>query len=229
MEQSKANAIQHLASIFPSDDEENCTLWREYLPRTLCALRDSNTYQEETFSLYFFVGLCLSADRRFEEAIAALEKTYHWREQRLPEENHVRLASEHDLASAYLSDKQFQKSIGIFEHIVTVRKKTLAEKDHNRLTAEHMLAYAYLSDRRIKEAIKILEHVVTVRKETLAEKDHDRLASEHMLADAYLSDGRSKEAIKILKHVVAIKKTSNISNADKLISQDLLKEAYDML
>lgn len=102
VEKSKHKVIQHLDSIFPSDDEENRTLWREYLPHALQALQESNEYQEERFGLYYYVGRCLYADRRFKEAIAALEKTYHWRKQRLPGEDPSRLASEHQLASAYL-------------------------------------------------------------------------------------------------------------------------------
>ncbi|KAI3322899.1 hypothetical protein HD806DRAFT_544955 [Xylariaceae sp. AK1471] len=229
VEQTKTSAIQHLASIFPFGNEENRALWREYLPHAQHALRVSQEeYQDkERFELFYHVGSCLCADRRFKEAIVALEETCRWRKQYLPKEDHSRLASEHELARTYLADRRIKEAIEIFEHVVAVEKKTLAEGDHDRLASKHELARAYLDDGRIKEAIEILEHVVTVQKKTLAEGDHSRLASEHELASAYLDDGRIKEAIEIFEHVVALRqKTLTEGDHSRLASKHELARTY---
>lgn len=228
VKQSKDNTIQHLASIFPSNPQKTHTVWKEYLPHAQYALQGSNEYQEEErFRLYYSVGCCLDADRRFNEAVAALEKTYHWRKQRLPEEDSSLLASEHTLARAYLEDRQIKEAINIFEHVVAVERKTMVEEDHSRLTSEHALAVAYLNDRRVKEAIEILEQVVAIKKKTLAEEDYSRLTSEHELASAYLDDRRTKEAIDIFEHVVAVKnKTLAEKDYSRLASAHELGRAY---
>ena len=228
VEEMQSNAIQHLASIFPRSNKANRLLWREYLPHALCALRKSKEYEDkEKSDLSYRVGCCLIADRRFKEAIVALEETYRWREGYLHEEDHSRLASEHQLARAYLDNRQIKEAIEIFEYVVGIRKKTLAEEDHARLTSEHELARAYLNNQQIKEAIEMLEHVVTIRKKTLAEEDHSRLVSEHELARAYLNNQQIKEAIEMLEHIMAIqKKTLAEEDHFRLTSEHELARAY---
>ncbi|KAI2626550.1 hypothetical protein GGR54DRAFT_591476 [Hypoxylon sp. NC1633] len=226
--QTKASAIQHLALIFPWNDQENRALCREYLPHTLCALRGSEDFQsDERSDLFYRVGACLNEDRRFKEAVEFLEKTYHWRKHRLSEEDPDRVASEFGLARAYLDNRQVKEAIKIFKHVVATCKKTLAEEDHSRLASEHELGRAYLNNQQIKEAIKILEHVVAIHKKTLAEEDLDRVASEHMLASAYLDNRQIKEATKIFEHVVAIrKKTLAEGDYSRLVSEHELARAY---
>ncbi|KAF2963181.1 hypothetical protein GQX73_g10402 [Xylaria multiplex] len=124
IKETKISAIQHLKSIFPTDDEENRSLWREYLPHAQHALQVSQEYQhDQRFTLLFWVGRCLDADRRSKEAIIALEETVRWYKQHLPEDNSSRLSSEHALATAYLHNRQVGKAIAIFEHVVAIQKK----------------------------------------------------------------------------------------------------------
>ncbi|KAI8634991.1 hypothetical protein F5Y19DRAFT_470041 [Xylariaceae sp. FL1651] len=228
VDETESSAIQHLASIFPWDNIENRSLWREYLPHALYALESCKKYEDTAkFDLYYRVGTCLISDRRFKEALQALKEAYRWREQWLYEEDHFRLTSEHALASAYLNNRQIKEAIEIFEHVVAVQKKTLVEEDHSRLASEHELARAYLDNRQIKEAIEIFEHVVAVRKKTLAEEDHSRLTSEHALASAYLNNRQIKEAIGIFEHVVAVqKKTLVEEDHSRLASEHELARAY---
>ncbi|KAI3343365.1 hypothetical protein F4824DRAFT_493613 [Ustulina deusta] len=226
--ETKTSAIQHLASIFPFDDKENRSLWREYLPHAQHALQVSQDYQdEEQFDLFYRVGRCLYADRRFKEAIVALKETYQWRKQHLTEDNNFRLASEHDLARAYLADRRIRDAIVIFEHVVAIQKKTLEENDYDRLTSEHELASAYLNNQQIRDAIIILKHVVAIEKKTLEENDYNRLTSEHELASAYLNNQRIMDAIAIFEHVVAMrKKTLEENNHARLASEHELARAY---
>ncbi|KAI8944499.1 hypothetical protein F4801DRAFT_599698 [Xylaria longipes] len=229
VKETETRAIQHLASALPFDNKEDQLKWREYLQHAQHALRVSQEHQDsKRFELFHRVGRCLYTDRRFKEAIVALEETYRWRKQYLLEEDNNRISSEHNLAGAYLEDRRTKEAIEMFEHVVAVQQKTLVEEDADRLASEHELARAYLEDRRIKEAIEMFEHVVAVQqKKNLAEEDNGRLASEHELARAYRIDGRTREAIGILEHVVAIEqKTLREEDHNRLTSQQVLAGAY---
>ena len=225
-QETETKAVQHLSTTFPSPAADR-ELWRLYLPHALQLLHRTRECQtEDRYHLSFQVGRCLKRDRRFKESIRCFTEVYHWRKT-LAEDNHSRLSSEHELATAYLEDRQIEKAINILEHVVAVRKKTQAEDDHFRLASEHELATAYLNDNRIKEATDILEHVVAVRKKIQAEDDHFQLASEHELASAYLDDRRIKEAIDILEHIVAVrKKTQAEDDHYRLASEHELARAY---
>ncbi|KAI0145536.1 hypothetical protein GGR57DRAFT_506731 [Xylariaceae sp. FL1272] len=228
VDETERSAIRHLAFIFPWDHKENRSLWRKYMPHALYALQHCKEDEEaERFDLYYRVGRCLYKDRRFKEAIQALEETYQWRKQCIHEKDSDRLASEHALAIAYLLDRRIKEAIVILEHVVAVEKRTLEPEDPSRLTSEHQLASAYLLDRRIKEAIVILEHVVAVEKRTLEPEDLFRLMSEHELARAYIDDQRIEEAIVILEHVVAVqKRTLEPEDYSRLTSEHVLARAY---
>jgi hypothetical protein len=54
-----------------------------------------------------------------------LEEAYEWREERLAEEDHSQLASEHELARAYLNDRRIKEAIEMLEHVVAAQKRTL--------------------------------------------------------------------------------------------------------
>ncbi|KAI1405223.1 hypothetical protein F4819DRAFT_7066 [Hypoxylon fuscum] len=220
--------LGRLEAIFPSEDRENRNLWREYLPHALRVLEGSEECQvEERYKLFYRVGRCLNADRRFKEAVRVFEEAYAWKRRHASQDTRSQLKLEHCLASAYIDDRRIKEAIEILEHVVAIQNKTLAEEDKNRLDSEHELARAYLEDRRIKEAIEIFEHVVTIRKKTLEEEDHDRLISEHELASAYLNDERIKEAIEIFEHTVAIrKKILAKEDHSRLTSEHELARAY---
>ncbi|QLI65467.1 uncharacterized protein G6M90_00g027870 [Metarhizium brunneum] len=222
------DAICHLARIFPPNNRANHELRREYLPHVTRSLyQNDEQWTDDAYYLFGEIGDCFYNDRRFKEAAKCYEAVCRWQQDHLSKDDHNGLASEHNLASAYLSDRRIKDAIEIFERVVAVQKETLDEKDHSRLTSEHALASAYLDDGRIKDAIKILKHVVAVRKETLDEKDHSRLTSEHALASAYLDDGRIKGAIKIFERVVAVRKeTLDEKDHSRLTSEHELARAY---
>lgn len=222
------DAIGHLDDVFPSYNRANRELWREYTPHALRALaRTDGDQTVQRAGLYMNVGLCLSEDRRFKEAITCLKQTYLYRKAYLVQEDESRLRLEHELARAYLSDRRIKDAIKMLEHVVAVEKTILDEKDESRLVSELLLARAYHADRRTKEATKILEHIVAVREETLDEEDYERLASEHALASAYVSDRRVKDGIEILEHIVAVgKATLDEEDHDRLASEHELARAY---
>ncbi|KAI0184731.1 hypothetical protein EV127DRAFT_443312 [Xylaria flabelliformis] len=228
VKETEARAIQHLAAIFPSNNPRNRSKWREYLPHAQHALQATQEYQnKKRFDLFYLIGRCLYEDRRFKEAIIALEKIVQWREQHLSEEDDNLLGPEHALAHAYLEDRRIKEAMEIFEYVGAIEENTVRKEDESRLISEHELARAYLYNGQIKEAIKILEHVVTVEKMTLPEESYDRLASEQALAYAYLNNRQTEKAIRILERVVAIKKTVLREEDDsRLMSEHTLAKAY---
>ncbi|KAK5625679.1 hypothetical protein RRF57_001395 [Xylaria bambusicola] len=225
--QTEAGAIQHLASIFPRSDKKNRLLWREYLPHAQHALNVNQEYQDaERFELLYRIGDCLFEDRRYKEAILALEETYQWRKQQFSEEDEYLLMTEALLASAYLDDQQIKKATAMLEHVVAMCKKTLADDNHKWLVFEHELGRAYLDGQRVSEAITVLEHVVAVEKE-LDISDESKAESEYWLAKAYIEDQRINEAIMLLEHVVAVgKELDDVSDEDKANSEYWLAQAY---
>ncbi|KAI0854709.1 hypothetical protein F4860DRAFT_95665 [Xylaria cubensis] len=140
VKETEAWAIQHLAAIFPSNNPNNRSKWREYLPHAQNALQVTQEYQNvKRFDLFYLVGRCLYEDLRFKEAIIALEKTVQWREQHLSEEYDNLLGAEYALAYAYLGDQQIKEAIEIFEHVVAVQRESLKEEDSRRFKSENLL------------------------------------------------------------------------------------------
>ncbi|KAI1166890.1 hypothetical protein F5B18DRAFT_648300 [Nemania serpens] len=139
---TESSAIRHLTSIFPFSRKEDRPLWREYMPHAQHALWVNQQYQDrERFDLFYSVGRCLYADRRFQEAIIALEETVRWRKQYLLEEDHSRLASEHQLASAYLNNRQIREAIELLEHVVDI-DEGLDMSDEDRRMSQDLLTEA---------------------------------------------------------------------------------------
>ncbi|KAI1360177.1 hypothetical protein F5Y08DRAFT_343918 [Xylaria arbuscula] len=226
--ETDSRVISHLASIFPGASKTNRSLWREYMPHAQHALHASQECQVvERFKLLYRVGRCLDTDRRYKEAIVALEEAYQWNRLHYSEEDLNRLRIEHRLARAYLGDGRIKEATRMFEHIVAIKNKTLEEDNKARLAPQHELARAYLGDKRLDEAISLFEHVVAIKKKTLPEDDIGRLTSEHELARAYLEDKRLDEAISLFEHVVAIKeKTLPEGDVSQLLSRGELARAY---
>ncbi|KAH8742299.1 hypothetical protein F5883DRAFT_671857, partial [Diaporthe sp. PMI_573] len=61
----------------------------------------------------------------------------------VPEEDHERFNSEHELARAYLYNRRIKDAIEILEHVVELEKGLLAEDDPDRLISQDLLEEAY--------------------------------------------------------------------------------------
>jgi tetratricopeptide (TPR) repeat protein len=135
--------IQYLAKTFPSDDSAYRDLWREYVPRTLRVLKESDRHEtKEWAKLCIKVRLCLFADRRSKEAILCFQEVVRWTKKHSSERNPSRLISEHALALAYLEDGRTQDAFEILQLMVAVRK-TLSEDDPQRCALISLLTNAY--------------------------------------------------------------------------------------
>ncbi|KAL2141563.1 hypothetical protein VTI28DRAFT_2213 [Corynascus sepedonium] len=161
-----SKATRHLATVFPSDEYKNRTIWREYLPH---------------------------AKRALQEAVKSVEEACQWRSRHFAEDHPYRLASQHVLAIAYQDNGQVKEAITLLEHVVAIEARTLTEDHPDRLASQHTLATAYQANGQVREAITLLEHVVVIEARTLTEDHPDRLASQHELAKAYQANGQVKE------------------------------------
>ncbi|KAI0446399.1 acyl transferase/acyl hydrolase/lysophospholipase [Xylaria telfairii] len=224
-----ADAVAHLSVVFPSYEWENRYVWRQYLPHALRLLHEDNWGSEESTELGLCVGCCLREDGQYKDAIKVLQGVVSVQEKTLAENHPNRLASEHLLASAYITQdgEQLPKAIKILQGVVSVLEKTLAENHPNRLASEHMLASAYITQdgEQLPKAIELLEHVVSIHN-ALAENHRDRLASEYVLATAYQKDGQVLKAMELLEHVVSIHKAFAENHRERLASEHALARVY---
>jgi tetratricopeptide (TPR) repeat protein len=158
-------------------------VWREYLPHAFRVLQQSKELDiEERSELLFWVGRCLTVDGRIREAARSLEEACQWRNRHFAEDHPSRLASQHELAGAYLANGQVKEAAALLEQVVAIREQVLAEDHPDRLASQHALAGAYGANGQVKEAVALLEQVVAIREQVLAEDHPDRLASQQWLA-----------------------------------------------
>jgi tetratricopeptide (TPR) repeat protein len=228
--EGKRAALVHLGKIFSTDSWEERDRWRDFLPHVMKAVEvygEDEDWGEEACHVGYWVGRCLQVEGRHREAVAMLERVVRAREETLDKTHPSRLASQHELASAYRADGRVKKAIRLLEQVVKTREETLDKTHPDRLASQHNLAMAYRADGRIKEAIALLEQVVKTGEETLDKTHPDRLASQHNLAWAYRADGRVKEAITLLEQVVKTREeTLDKAHPHRMVSQCLLASAY---
>ncbi|GAB7335905.1 hypothetical protein MBLNU13_g08157t2 [Cladosporium sp. NU13] len=161
------------------------------------------------------------------QAVAMLEDVVRLRAN-LDESHPMRLISQYELASAYLTDGRTSRAIEIYEHVRHMKQKQKLAVDHpDRLVCERALAAAYLEDGRITQAIEIYEYVVHIHDRRLAADHPQRLLSQHEMARAYLRGGRITQAIETLEQVVHTEeKKLAADHPDRLASQHELARAY---
>ncbi|KAK1594591.1 phosphorylase superfamily protein [Colletotrichum navitas] len=226
-EQITRAAVKHLCEIFPTNDHENRTVWRAYMPHALrlWSTKTQINDLEIQAALYVKVGQCLLRDGRVKEAIKLLEHSVDI-QATLEEEHPDRLASQHHLANAYQDDRKTKEAMELLEHIMKV-VATLDEGHPDLLVTQYILAKTYYFDGRIQEAIQLLERVVEVEAEIFDEEHPNRLASQHALAMVYRSEGRVQEAIELLERVVkAEAETLDEGHPSRLASQQELAAVY---
>jgi GH25 family lysozyme M1 (1,4-beta-N-acetylmuramidase) len=70
------------------------------------------------------------------------------RNERLPENDNVRLSSQHGLARAYYHDFRFAEAETLMSHVVAMRQSTLADDNPSRLESERLLAKIRKAERK---------------------------------------------------------------------------------
>lgn len=136
-------ALEHLSSIFPSDDYKGREIWREYIPHAT-RIRDirGGDHIDARGRLCLKVGRCLRVDGRMRDAVGWFEELRKLRFN-MPEDHPHRLASQHELAKAHQDNGQPKEAVRLLEQVVAITNRVLA-KDHPFLLAsQHNLASAY--------------------------------------------------------------------------------------
>ncbi|KAG7425586.1 Kinesin light chain [Fusarium oxysporum f. sp. raphani] len=221
--------LERVAEAFPTDEWENRDLWRRYLAHALKLLKslESAGENEESSKLGFWVGRCLLADGRTQEAVKVLEYVVAIRKKTLAEGDPGRLVSQHDPAAAYFLNGRMKDAMGLLEYVVGIWETTVADDYPDRVSSQMNLAGIYQANGQVKKAIRLLEHVVAIREKTVAEDHPHRLASQHNLARAYQANGQVKEALQLLGNVVSIReKTLPEYHDHRLASQHELALAF---
>ncbi|RDW58320.1 hypothetical protein BP5796_12250 [Coleophoma crateriformis] len=167
----------------------------------------------------YYRGQCLNA-------VKTLEKVFKLRNKILDPEHPSQLATQDDLAVAYMGLGKYQKSVEILEEVVTIRERVLDPEHPHRLASQQVLAVAYMGVGKHQKAVEILE-VVTIQEQVLDPEHPHRLASQHELAGAYMGVGKHQKAVEILEEVVTIReRVLDPEHPHRLASQHELAGAY---
>jgi tetratricopeptide (TPR) repeat protein len=232
----QADAIEHVAQIFPVGDWKEQETWRAYMLHAVhlrsqwSALDTANEVDREgdwwKSELCLRVGKCLFEDFRIEDAIQWLQKSCDL-DSALPTHDQHRLLAQHSLALAYFENRQFEESVQLLEHVIAIEEQTLSGEDPSTFESQHALAMAYSSNGQSKEAIQLLERISRIEAKTLEDEHPSRLKSQHALAVAYHSNGQIDKAIQKYEEAVFIQ-TRTLSEEDptRLGSQFMLAMAY---
>jgi tetratricopeptide (TPR) repeat protein len=188
---------------------------------------DSTTPRREWLILYDLAARNLLRLGKTSKAVQLLEQVVKIREQIQAEDHPDRLASQYELARAYLANGQVKEAVQLLERVVKIEKQILAEDHPDRLTSQNGLARAYLANGQVKEAVQLLEYVIKIEEQILAEDHPHRLTSQYELAEAYLDNGQVKEAVQLLEHVIKIEEQILAEDhPHRLTSQHELAGAY---
>ncbi|KAG5658672.1 hypothetical protein KAF25_010853 [Fusarium avenaceum] len=87
-------ALARIAEAFPTDDWENCEVWRQHLPHALRLLTSMDSDgSEDACKLGYWVGRCLHIDGKARQGVGILEHMVAVQETTLAEDHLSRLAS----------------------------------------------------------------------------------------------------------------------------------------
>lgn len=229
VQSTKEEVIHHLTKTFQTDRWEERDIWRPQLPHIVHVLKISQDITPPLqAALGYWVGRCLLSDGSIGDAVTLLEHVVKIQETILKEDHADRLASQHELAGAYLANGQIQYAVELLEHIIKIREITLKEDHPFRLASQHQLARAYLINGQVKDAVILLEHVVKIKETTLKKNHPSQLTSQHSLALAYKANGQIQDAVVLLEYVVKSEEiTLPEDHPSRLASQYALALAYE--
>lgn len=215
--------VNHIASIFPSNDWDHRDKWRQYMPHALRLIRASakpNIRTEIDAILAYKSGICLQFDGRLAEALEVLNLAVRLQDALLPDNHPDRLRAQYELANVYRTTGNAEKAVSLLQHVVSIRESTATDNIFELFAAKHLLARALLATGQTKQAVELQEQVVALGAKPLPENDTNRIAAEHCLAVAYHANGQVKEAVALHRAIVdRIRRIWPGDHPDRLVSE----------
>ena len=111
------------------------------------------------------------------------------------------MASQHELARAYLDTNETAKAISLLESVVEIEVKTLKPEHPERLVSQHELARAYLQIKETAKAVALLESVVEIQTKTLRADHPERVTSIYLLAQCHRQARNYERALELAKSI----------------------------
>lgn len=96
-------------------------------------------HAEQLLNVQKLAAYCLLDTGKVREAQELLERVVEIRERTLPPEHPNRLASQHDLASAYLANGRAREAPQLLERVVEIQERTLPPEHPDRLISQQSL------------------------------------------------------------------------------------------
>ncbi|KAL3429649.1 purine and uridine phosphorylase [Aspergillus tetrazonus] len=206
----------HLDRVFPDNDHAYRKLWRDYLPHAI-SLLDEKEFKEGLVKYAYLVqkvGRCLSAEGRYKEAAAIIERLIS--KQRAGEEekdedddndaNTSILISLSDLAITYRRQGRWKEAEELNVQVLESSKQLLGSEHPATLTSMVNLACTYMDQGQWKEAEELGVQVLELRKQVLGPEHPATLESMDNLALTWQQLGRRKETEELHLQVFELRK-----------------------
>jgi tetratricopeptide (TPR) repeat protein len=196
-----ARVIERLAEVFPTDDHNNRSVWRAYLPHVQCVVESDLLDEDVEVSLRLLekFGLCLLSDGRYNEAEKPFRRVTETRKKMLGAEHPFTLTSIANLASTYRHQGRWKEAEKLFMQVIETRKRVLGTEHPDTLTSMANLASIYWNQGRWKEAEELGVEVIKTRKRVLGTEHPDTLTSMANLTFTWKSQGRDVEATELMR------------------------------
>ena len=202
-------AIARLEEVFPSDEYNNRSLWREYLPHARYVL-ESEVLEEvmkTKEALRWKFARCLYKDERFAEAEREFVQVVQTNSSVLGAEHPDTLSSVANLASTYRDQGRWNEAEELQVQVMETRKVVLGTEHIDTLASMTNLSSTYREQGRWKEAEELDVQVMEITQRVLGAEHLHTLNSMASLASTYYYQGRWKETEDLQVKVVEMLET----------------------
>ncbi|KAJ6014335.1 Acyl transferase/acyl hydrolase/lysophospholipase [Penicillium herquei] len=217
--------MSHLASVFPTPDPQNQSLWREYLPHVFHILDLTSKYGSPKIraDLQWVVSGCLAIDGRNNDGATLVDKVIKFREKTLGPEHQDTLSAVSILATFYIGQGLLKEAEELEIQALKTRLRVFGPES---LEVGYSLGnlcdtHLQLQNYRMAEWLGISALKSHLRHLGL-EKRQSRIRITVMIK-IYLSQGRLKNAMDLIQQLLSV--TTRVCGPD---DQDTFAVQVDM-
>lgn len=218
-----------LSEVFPNDNHQNRTLWREYLPHAQSMIQneDFQKMKDRYGSLLQRVARCLDSDGRYNEAEALFSVMLKKKQKELGDNHPDTLISMAHLASIFWNQGRWTEAEKLDVQVTETRKRIFGVDHPLTLTSTSNLASTYRKQGRWAEAEQLEVQLMETAKRVFGAENPRTLTSMANLASTYWYQGRRMEAEKLEFEVLEKrKKVLGDEHPDTLSSMVSLASTY---